>query len=180
VNNRVSYLVEEVPMPTDDADGADHAELLRFVERFALLLAGSGMSRMPARVFAYVLAHDAERYTAAELATALQVSPAAISGAVRTLVQAGLLGKEREPGARVDTYRIYDEDVWGTITAQRSQQIAPFEQLAEEGAELLGPHTPGGRRMRETQEFYAFMRRTFSEMIEEWRQHRRKVLDLPS
>jgi hypothetical protein len=167
-------------MPTDDGGGADHATLLRFVEQFAMALAGSGMSRMPARVFAYVLAHDAERYTAAELATALRVSPAAISGAVRTLVQAGLLGKEREPGARVDTYRIYDDDVWGTITAQRIQGIAPFERLAEQGAELLGPHTPGGRRMRETQEFYAFMRRTFSEMIEEWRRHRQKVFDLPS
>lgn len=166
-------------MPTHHAGGPENRQLLRFVERFAMALAGSGMSRMPARVFAYVLADDRERYTAAELATALQVSPAAISGAVRTLVQAGLLGREREPGARVDTYRIYDDDVWGAITAQRTQGIETFEQLAEEGAELLGPDTPGGRRMRETQEFYAFTRRKFTDMLEEWREHRRKVLDLP-
>jgi 8-oxo-dGTP diphosphatase len=33
--------------------------VLRFVERFALVLSETGLPRMPARVFAYVLAHDA-------------------------------------------------------------------------------------------------------------------------
>ena len=149
--------------------------LLRFVERFALALATIGMPRMPARVFAYVLADDAERYTAAELASALRVSPAAISGAVRTLVQARLLGREREPGARVDTYRVYDNDLWHTITIQREQLIESFEQLAAEGAELLGPDTPGGRRMRETQEFYAFMRRKLGGLMQEWREHKTQL-----
>lgn len=147
--------------------------LLRFVEQFAMALAEIGLPRMPARVFAYVLADDAERYTAAELARALQVSPAAISGAVRTLVQAGLIGKEREPGTRADTYRVYDDDVWGAIMSQREHLIEPFERLAAEGVELLGPDTPGGRRLRETQEFYAFMRRKTAENMTEWREHRR-------
>src|ERR671910_2108093 len=97
----------------------DHDELLRFVERFAMVLAESGIPRMPARVFAYVLAEDAERYTAADLARGLRVSLAAISGAVRYLVQVGLLAKEREPGSRSDHYRIFDEDIWGTIFSQR-------------------------------------------------------------
>jgi DNA-binding transcriptional regulator GbsR (MarR family) len=149
-----------------------HEQLLRFVERFAMVLATSGMARMPARVFAYVLADDAERYTAAELAAALRVSPAAISGAVRSLVQMRLLGREREPGARADSYRVYDDDVWGTITAQRINLIDPFEELAREGAELLGEDTPGGRRMRETYEFYAFMRRKLAENLKEWQDHR--------
>ncbi|HEU0285555.1 MAG TPA: helix-turn-helix domain-containing protein, partial [Nocardioidaceae bacterium] len=72
------------------ADSADQDEaVLRFVERFALILVESGMPRMPSRVFAYFLADEAERYTARELATGLRVSPAAISGAVRYLIQAG-------------------------------------------------------------------------------------------
>jgi hypothetical protein len=53
---------------------------------------------MPARVVAYVLAEVSDRSTAGDIAAGLRVSPAAISGAVRYLVQAGLLGKEREPG----------------------------------------------------------------------------------
>jgi hypothetical protein len=80
-----SPVQEESWMPTEHHADRDHDLLLRFVERFALELTNLGMARMPARVFAYVLADDAERYTAAELADALRVSPAAISGAVRTL-----------------------------------------------------------------------------------------------
>ena len=152
------------------------AELLRFVERFGMALAEIGMQRMPARVFAYVLADDAERYTAAELARALRVSPAAISGAVRTLVAMRMLGKEREPGERVDTYRVYDDNVWYTIAAQRDQLIEPFMRLAAEGAELLGPDTPGGRRMRETYEFYNFMHRKMASLMDEWLEYKRTVL----
>jgi DNA-binding transcriptional regulator GbsR (MarR family) len=167
-----------VATPEDTAVDArsPRAELLRFVERFAMALADFGMQRMPARVFAYVLADDAERYTAAELASALRVSPAAISGAVRHLVQARLLGKEREPGERVDTYRVYDSDLWYTIIIQRDQLIEPFMRLTAEGVELLGPDTPGGRRMRETYEFYQFMHRKLASLMDEWRDYKRAVL----
>lgn len=157
-------------------DAPSRATLLRFVERFAMALADAGMQRMPARVFAYVLADDAERYTAADLARALRVSPAAISGAVRTLVTMRLLGKEREPGERVDTYRVYDDNLWHTIAAQRNQLIEPFMRLAAEGAQLLGPDTPGGRRMRETYEFYNFMHRKLATLMDEWLEHKRATL----
>ena len=60
---------------------------MRFVEDFALLLTETGVPRMPARVFACVLADDSGGLTAADLAERLQVSPAAISGAVRWLMQ---------------------------------------------------------------------------------------------
>ncbi|HEY8473011.1 MAG TPA: helix-turn-helix domain-containing protein [Natronosporangium sp.] len=155
----------------------DRAELLRFVERFAMVLAELGMQRMPARVFAYVLADDAERYTAAELAAALRVSPAAISGAVRYLTQVRLLGKEREPGARVDTYRVYDSNLWYTIISQRNHLMDEFLRLAAEGVELLGPDTPGGRRMRETYEFYQFLHRKMASFMDEWQEYKRTVLD---
>lgn len=160
---------------TDGTESPDREALLRFVERFAMALADSGMARMPARVFAYVLADDAERYTAAELAGALRVSPAAISGAVRTLLQARLIGKEREPGERVDTYRVYDDNLWYAIITQREELLDPFERLAAEGAELLGADSPGGRRMRETQEFFAFMHRKLDGILDEWQEHKRTL-----
>jgi DNA-binding transcriptional regulator GbsR (MarR family) len=175
----IVYPEEEVPMPAERRHDRDQQALLRFVERFALALSETGMPRMPARIFAYVLADDADRYTAAELADALRVSPAAISGAVRILVQMGLLGKEREPGARADSYRVYDDDVWGVITTQRLRLVDPVEQLATEGAELLGLDTPGGRRMRETAEYYAFMRRKLVENMKEWQAHRQELFGPP-
>jgi DNA-binding transcriptional regulator GbsR (MarR family) len=159
----------------DDRPTGDHEELLRFVERFAMVLAESGIPRMPARVFAYVLAEDAEMYTAAELASGLRVSLAAISGAVRYLLQVGLLAKEREPGSRSDHYRIFDEDIWGTIINQRLPTLQVYEDAAAEGVKLLKPDSRGARRMRETQEFYAFLRAEQPKLMERWREHRRTL-----
>ena len=160
---------------TGDTPTHDHDDLLRYVERLGMVLAESGIPRMSARVFAYVLAEDAERYTAAELASGLRVSLAAISGAVRYLVQVRLLTKEREPGSRSDHYRIFDEDIWGTIIKQRLPILKVYEDAAAEGVNLLKPGSAGARRMRETQEFYRFLRAEQTEFIQRWREHRRAL-----
>lgn len=159
------------------ATGADDREaLLRYVERFAIVLADLGLPRMAARVFAYAVAEDADTYTAADLATGLRISPAAVSGAVRYLVQIGMLAREREPGSRSDHYRIHDKDVWGMIASQRLPLMKMLEDIAAEGARLLRPGSPGARRMRETQEFCAFLLREYPKLLERWADYRRTVL----
>ena len=159
---------------TGGGDG-DREALLRYVERFALVLRESGMPPMPARVFAYALADDADRYTAGELAEGLRVSPAAISGAVRYLVQAGLLGREREPGTRGDLYCLYDEDVWARIYTQRFELLRNYEQAVTEGIDVVGPDRPGGRRLAETRDFFAFLRAEMPGLIERWREHKATI-----
>ncbi|PSL05362.1 MarR family protein [Haloactinopolyspora alba] len=146
-------------------------ELLKFVEQFAFVLVDAGMARMPARVFAYVLADDAEKYTANELAEGLQVSPAAISGAVRALVQGGLLAKEREPGSRADHYRIYDDDVWSHIMMQRLPLLSRYETILEHGIERIGPGQ-GANRLAETLDYIRFTREEFTQMQKRWQQRR--------
>ena len=152
-------------------------DVLRFVEQFALILTDSGMQRMPARVFAYVLADDADRYTAAELAAGLQVSPAAISGAVNYLVRAGLLGRERLPGSRADHYVIPHDDVWGTIAQQRIPLLRRYETVLADGLALLDPDSPGGHRVRETLAYFRFVQADLAASLERWRAYRRDALD---
>ena len=156
---------------------ADEEAVLRFVEQFALVLVEAGIPRMPARVFAYVLAVDADRHTAAELAAGLRVSPAAISGAVRYLVQVGLLGKERESGSRSDHYRVYDQDIWSTIMRQQDPVLKRTEDVLARGLELLDETRPGGRRVRETLEFYRFIRSDLKALLDRWSEHRRELLE---
>jgi DNA-binding transcriptional regulator GbsR (MarR family) len=156
----------------DDAEEA----LLRVVEQIGLMLAESGLPRMPARVFAYVLADDADRYTARDLADGLRVSPAAISGAVRFLVQVGLLDKGREPGSRSDHYRVYDDDVWAAISLQRMPLLERWEQTVAEALEQLPGDSRGRRRLLETQAFYRFMGEEFSDLIERWRERKRGLV----
>lgn len=154
----------------------DREEVLRFVERFAIVLASAGMARMPARVFAYALIDDADRYTATDLAEALRVSPAAISISVRDLVNAGLLGKQREPGDRTDTYVLHDQDIWSEIYLKREGLLEEFERIAAEGIELVGRGRPGGRRLAETAAYFAFMRKEMPELVERWRKHRQEAM----
>jgi DNA-binding transcriptional regulator GbsR (MarR family) len=154
---------------------ANDEDLLRAVERLAGMLYEAGMPRMAARVFSYALADDAEHYSAAELAEALRVSPAAISGAVRWLVDARLLFKEREPGSRTDLYVIHDEDVWSAITLARADLLETWEDAVEEAAKMVGTDHRGGRRLLETKEFFRFNRQETVAMIDRWKQHRRTL-----
>lgn len=151
--------------------------LLRAVERFSQTLEGAGMPRMAARVFAYVLAEDSDRYTAGELAEGLQVSPAAISGAVRYLVDARLLFKEREPGRRSDLYRVYDGDVWTAILAARVPMLEHFVLAVDDAIAMIGTDHPGGRRLLETREFFAFVQRDMLEMLDRWAEYRATLDD---
>jgi predicted transcriptional regulator len=167
---------EEARAVAEAVEDAERRTLLRFVERFALVLREAGMAPMPARVFAYSLADDADRYTATELAEGLQVSPAAISGAVRQLVQWGLLRREREPGTRSDLYVLDDRDLWSRFTQVEITQLRRFEEMLETGVDALGTERPGGRRLAETRDFFAFLRRALQDAVERWPAERDRLL----
>jgi DNA-binding transcriptional regulator GbsR (MarR family) len=151
---------------SDDHRGDDRVR--RFVERFALVMSEAGMPRMPARAFACILAEDSGQLTAAELAARLEVSPAAVSGAVRYLTQVGMLVRDREPGARRDHYRLHD-DVWTEMYTARIAALQRWEQAAAEGVELLGTERPAGRRIDETRRFFAFIRDEVPALMQRWR-----------
>lgn len=150
----------------------DHEQLLIAVEQVATLLAEGGIPRMAARVFAYALAEDADRYTAADFAEGLRISPAAVSGAVRFLTGTRLLFKERAPGSRSDLYRVYDEDVWSTIMSARLPMLAMWEEAVRNAADTVGRETRGGLRLTETEEFFRFTRVEQEAMLERWKRHR--------
>jgi len=154
--------------------GRDQRAVLRFIERFATGLVEAGMARMPARVFAALLATDSGRLTAAELAESLQVSPAAVSGAVRYLVQLDLAGREREPGSRRDHYRVHD-DVWHEAITRRDQMLTRWEGSLREGLEALGPDTPAGARLAETLDFFEFVQKEMPAMMARWRVRRAQL-----
>jgi predicted transcriptional regulator len=153
------------------ATGRDEEAVRRFIERFALNLAEAGMARMPARVFAGILVADDGRQTAAELAELLQASPAAISGAVRYLTQLRLVSREREPGERVDHYRV-SSDTWYEAVTRRDQMLARWEQDLQEGIKAVGPDTPAGGRLEETRAFFEFLRDEIPQVMARWRARR--------
>ncbi|MFI9626961.1 GbsR/MarR family transcriptional regulator [Streptomyces sp. NPDC052042] len=148
----------------------------RFVERFASDLTDAGMQRMASRVFAALLADDEGAMTSAELALALQISPAAVSGAVNYLTQVSMVGREREPGSRRDRYRVHNE-LWYTTFANRDRLLTRWENTLNEGVHTLGERTPAGARLAESAAFFEFMQAELAGMLDRWREYR-KTLDL--
>ena len=161
---------------SDEHVDVDTETLLRVVEQLGLLLSELGMPRMPARVFAYVLAEDADRYTARELADGLRVSLAAISGAVRYLVQAGLLDKGREPESRSDHYRIYDDDVWSAIMAHRIPLAERWASVVADAVDQLPEGSRGRRRLQETEAYYRFVAKASLTMMQQWREQKDELI----
>jgi len=145
--------------------------LFAYVERFSSVLVAAGIPAMPARVFAALLVADAGRLTAAELAGRLRISPAAVSGGVRYLVQLGLVHKERVPGSRRDCYRMPD-DVWSDMFRLRDQVMQRWAALIREGIELLGPGTPAGERLAEHAMFFDFVCGEMPEVLKRWDEYR--------
>jgi DNA-binding transcriptional regulator GbsR (MarR family) len=142
----------------------------RFIERLASALAEAGFPRMPARVFAALLATDSGHLTASELAHLLRVSPAAISGAVRYLIQINLVSREGEPGSRRDRYRVHD-DLWYEAITRRDQMLSRLEHRLREGIEVLGGReTAAGARMAETLAFFEFLQKELPALVKKWRE----------
>ncbi|KIE27669.1 MarR family transcriptional regulator [Streptomyces sp. MUSC 125] len=157
----------------ESSPARDPESVSRFVEHFAAQLVEAGVTRMPARVFAALLASDTGTLTSAELGEQLKISPAAVSGAVRYLAQVHLVSREREPGSRRERYRVHD-DQWYQALTNREALIKRWEDALREGVSSLGPDTPAGRRLAETLEFFEFIEKDVAGMMERWRIHRER------
>ncbi|MGX4691244.1 GbsR/MarR family transcriptional regulator [Streptomyces sp. JNUCC 63] len=153
----------------------DPEAVSRFVEHFAAQLVEAGVPRMPARVFAALLASDSGTLTSAELGEQLRISPAAVSGAVRYLSQVHLVSREREPGSRRERYRVHSNQWYEALTS-REAIIKRWEGALREGVAGLGAETPAGRRLAETLEFFEFIERDVAGMMERWRRYREENL----
>ena len=141
--------------------------LPEFIEKFAAMLIVAGFPPMPARVFVALLVTDSGRLSAAELGDLLQISPAAVSGAVRYLSGVGLVHKERVPGSRREYYRM-PGDVWHQVMLLRNQALTRWASLLKEGIDLVGAETPAGRRMAGHAGFFEFLAAEMPALMARW------------
>jgi predicted transcriptional regulator len=151
--------------PTNERD---EQAVSRFVERFAAVLVDSGWPSMAARVFGTLLASETGSLTSAELCRRLQVSPAAVSGAVRFLGQLNLAVRERQPGSRREFYRV-DDDVWFNVFERSLRDIAKWGDHLSDGITAVGKDTPAGARLADTAGMFEFIRDEFPAFVQRWR-----------
>jgi len=150
----------------------DEQAVARFVEHAAAVLADLGFARMPARVLMLLMATEEPGLTAADLAAGLQVSPAAVSNAVRYLMHVGLAEREAVPGARRDLYRLPD-DAWYAASGAKQPAYRKLADVAGQGVRATGgPDTPAGARLRDMAGYFDYLDTEIPAVVERWHQHR--------
>lgn len=166
-------MIDESTSGEVQATARDEEAVARFVERFGGVLVEAGFPRMAARVFSVLMASEDGRLTAAELAERLQASPAAISGAVRYLVQLDLTSRQREPGTRRDCY-VVDEDVWTRVIEHQTAAVAKWGDRVREGIAAVGEDSAAGRRLADTASLFDFIQVETPAVLRRWRERHAK------
>lgn len=145
-----------------------------FVERLGGALTSAGLARLPSRIFAAVLVDDDGRMTAAEIGEALEVSPAAVSGAVKYLDGVGMVRRERERGSRRDVF-VVDDEAWHDTLLQADTIYSPMIAALERGIDDLGPDDPSHRRLTVSRDFMRFILDELHGINERWTIRRREL-----
>ncbi|GAB2608700.1 GbsR/MarR family transcriptional regulator [Kribbella endophytica] len=145
----------------------DDEAVQRYAEGFGNLLADTGWPRMSARVFAAILASEDGRMTSAELCEQLQASPAAVSGAVRYLLQMRLASREREPGSRRDVYVVQD-NFWYESMMRQDRFLPRWEDILGQLIKVLEPGSDSHRRVSSTLGFLEFIQEEVDGISERW------------
>ncbi len=152
-------------------DGRDEQAVRQFIERFAAVLSQAGIPLMPARVFVALLTADAPRLTADDIAGILQVSPAAVSGAVRYLLPIGLVTRETQPGSRRYWYRT-PRNVWVEVSRLQDQVMARWSQILRDGLDLIGPDSPASQRLGDSIMYFDFLQKELPMVFSRWEEYR--------
>jgi DNA-binding transcriptional regulator GbsR (MarR family) len=155
----------------------DEDAVRRFVEHFAMTLSDLGFPRMPARVLAVLSVADEPGLTAGQIGERIGVSPAAVSGAVRYLMQLQFIVREPVPGSRSDRYRMPD-DPWYTAGLVRGGVYKRMADIIQEGVEAVSdPSSPSGARLAEVRDFYLFIQDGMLELLDRWEKAREERRD---
>lgn len=141
------------------------------VERLGGALAEVGIPLQPARVFAALLATEDGRRTSAQLVELLDISPAAVSGAVRYLSQVRMIRRERERGSRRDVYVALD-DAWHDMMMQTEQLYAPILAALVVARDSVGARSRAGERMQLSAEFLEFIQREMDAVARRWEDYK--------
>jgi DNA-binding transcriptional regulator GbsR (MarR family) len=147
----------------------DEAAMRQYIEHISRLLADWGFPRMAGRVLFVLMCADERTLTAAQLAERLDVSPAAISSALKYLIHLNMVVREPVPGSRRDHYRLVD-DSWYEVTMAKMSFLRALADATQQGvAAAGGPTTVAGKRLANMRGFYIFVEETMPEIMEKWR-----------
>ena len=165
--------------PSRDTPARDDERISAWIEEFAGFMVLSGIPRMPARVLVCLMSENDGALTSAELSERLQISPAAVSGAVRYLTTVHMVHRRHQPGGRREVYTVDKDVIPQAVTGQIPTMIR-WVDILNEGVTTLGAETEAGRRLAESADFIQFVTGEFEGLMQRWEEHRRSSRRDPS
>jgi len=139
-------------------------------EHLALTLVVSGMQRMAARVLAAFLFTDEPSLTAGDLSEELEASAGSVSGAIKMVMQMGLIERVPVRGSRREHYRMRDR-AWTTLYSRQHAPIDDILSAVARGVEAVEPG-PARERLAYMRDFYEFLLGEVPALIERFEQRR--------
>lgn len=139
-------------------------------EHLALTLVGAGMQRMGARALAAFLFSDKESLTAGDLADELGVSAGSVSGAIKMLVQLGVIERSFVAGSRREHFRMRD-NVWTTLYSRQHSVVDDVLNAVQRGVEAVGPGIAHDR-LTYMRDFYTYLLNEIPALVERFEQQR--------
>jgi len=136
-------------------------------EQAAAMITAAGMPRMPARVLMALVAAPAGGYTAADLAERLEVSPAAVSGAVRYLQDAHFARRLPSAGHRRDRYDLV-ADSFHSVVIGNLPVYTRMADYVEKIAAETGDEPAAAERAAQMAGFLRFMAERMPRLVDEW------------
>ncbi|NRQ36950.1 MarR family transcriptional regulator [Nonomuraea sp. NN258] len=140
-------------------------------ERLALALSEGGLQRMAARALAVFLFTDGGTVTMGDIAGRLGVSAGSVSGAVKSLLSAGLIERLPAPGSRREHYRLR-EDAWPRLFSTQNTFVHVMIQAAESGIATTAAGDPAHERLTRMRDFYRFLLGELPGLLRRWEETR--------
>ncbi|WP_053736377.1 GbsR/MarR family transcriptional regulator [Nocardia sp. NRRL S-836] len=139
-------------------------------EHLALTLVGAGMQRMAARVLAAFLFTEEPSLTAGDLSEELGASAGSVSGAIKLVMQMGLIERVPVQGSRREHYRMRDR-AWTTLYGRQHAPIDDILAAVASGVEAVPPG-PARERLEYMRDFYEFLLSEVPALVERFERRR--------
>lgn len=125
---------------------------------------------MAARVLAAFLFTDEPSLTAGDLGAELGASAGSVSGAIKMIMQMGLIERVPVQGSRREHYRMRDR-AWTTLYGRQHAPIDDILSAVARGVEAVEPG-PARDRLVYMRDFYEFLLGEVPSLIERFEQRR--------
>jgi len=146
-------------------------EQRQLVEEFGLLYEQMGVTRMAGRVSGYLLMCDPPVQSLTQIAEALGVSKAAVSGAAHALLQFGVVELVGEPGQRGDFYRSLPGQMDSML---RLDHVRSLHSLLDRGLASVADRDQTHSNyslMHDLRDFSVFLETEIPGVIARWQRH---------